>query len=105
MAGHEHFHARLSNLSVCGRAGKAAIGKAAGDADGPQWLYREAGGEGSRSPSLFFRIEQKNLLSPMEGAGSSCEAKTKIRAPWSDQLDTAFLSSSNFANIFILRKM
>lgn len=41
----------------------------------------EEWGEGSRSPSLFFRIEQKNLLSPMEGVGSSCEAKTKIRAP------------------------
>lgn len=51
MAGHEHFHARLSNLSVCGRAGKAAIGKAAGDADGPQWLYREVGGG---EPQSFF---------------------------------------------------
>lgn len=32
-------------------------------------------GEGSRSPSLFFRIEQKNLLSPMEGGREFVRSK------------------------------
>lgn len=70
MAGHEHFHARLSNLSICGRVGKAVIGKAGGDADGSWWLYRETGGGDAQFfVFFFFRIEQKNLLSPMEGGG------------------------------------